>query len=59
MKKIKENTIQPILVTEETPEEYIKEEVNTESQGSEDKKEATTNSITETTENSNEDMFPF
>lgn len=85
MKKIKENTVQPTLVSEETPKDITKtntveekktetsnvevneenkqetkvEEFKVENKGSEDKKEEKTNTTTENTENSNEDMFPF
>lgn len=69
MKKIKENTVQPTLVSEETPKEDIKvevkkkvkqennvEEVNVETQGTENKKEET---ISTTTENIDDSQFPF
>lgn len=69
MKKIKENTVQPTLASEETPKEDIKvevkeevkqennvEEVNVETQGTENKKEEI---ISTTTENIDDSQFPF
>lgn len=77
MKKIKENTVPPTLVTAETSKEETKtgtsnievteenkqetkvEEVKVENKGTEDKKEETTNTTTETSESIDSSEFPF